>query len=205
MSVQHDIPVEAITIIIIEQGISACDLMDGCSEELWKGPRSSCCSRQISCEGNAREGITLYNIYNYRKREMMREMLSMTQCLYTLATTLYSLTRSFDFFLSFLLFHSEREKKEKKKRSSRVVGKIPLLSFICSHFLLLSTKKRGHLYCVTHGGLSPTCFDWCYKVYMPLLHGWLMAEKKLYGAKGKWNGGCKRKCRGEMYHSTVEE
>lgn len=140
MSVQHDIPVEAITIIIIEQGISACDLMDGCSEELWKGPRSSCCSRQISCEGNAREGITLYNIYNYRKREMMREMLSMTQCLYTLATTLYSLTRS---FISFYLFFcsTQNERKKKKKRSSRVVGKILLLSFICSHFLLLSTKK----------------------------------------------------------------
>jgi hypothetical protein len=52
-------------------------------------------------------------------------------------------------------------------------------------------RKKGPLvYCVTYGGLSPTDVFWLmlYNVYMPLLHGWLMAEKEKLcaDAKGKW-------------------
>lgn len=103
----HGIPVEAIIIIIIiEQGISACDLMDGRSKSFERSPRSACCSRQISCEGNAggkeHSSAAAYTIYRTVPEERNeRDAFQLTDsvcCLYTTLATSVLYIPSLTFF-----------------------------------------------------------------------------------------------------------
>jgi hypothetical protein len=173
----HGIPVEAIIIIIIiiEQGISACDLMDGRSKSFERSPRSACCSRQISCEGNAggkehsiAAAYTIYRTVPEERNE--RDAFQLTATVSAVYITrwpqafcIFPRSRSFDlFFIFYLLVPLKTSPKGKKKAEiiSCCWKESPFLSFIySSHFLLLSAthRKKGPLvYCVTYGGLSPT-------------------------------------------------
>jgi hypothetical protein len=171
----HGIPVEAIIIIIIiEQGISACDLMDGRSKSFERSPRSACCSRQISCEGNAggkehsiAAAYTIYRTVPEERNE--RDAFQLTATVSAVYITrwpqafcIFPRSRSFDFFFIFYLFVPLKTSPKGKKKAE-IISCCWILLFFLSSIRLISfcylqpTEKKGPLvYCVTYGGLSPT-------------------------------------------------
>jgi hypothetical protein len=163
----HGIPVEAIIIIIIiiEQGISACDLMDGRSKSFERSPRSACCSRQISCEGNAggkehsiAAAYTIYRTVPEERNE--RDAFQLTATVSAVYITrwpqafcIFPRSRSFDFFFIFYLLVPLKTSPKRKEKGRDHLVLLEGISFSFFHlfvsfpFVICNPpKKRGHLY-----------------------------------------------------------